>query len=278
MTSLFSNSYFQGQIIPAQEILAQAQQGHPIAIATLINYITQSRGVRVKVQSKGAHLHILLEYQQAPDRQQAVAFVQGCLTALEVQNVATVTVYGRQQGKKTPTWQQAVPLREERSIVPVAEEGAIVLVEDQQNQATDLLNLAAEHRYNTASSSTSSIQGGEGMPVNWLDPISLMENPLSLMQPSESPEILKRPESVAVLLFVSVFIFWDAYLSLMEEDETKPQKVLSTSQLARRLKTAKGTIRRKKRLDDFGAWTQSLDPEGIAWTYNRGVYLPESLI
>lgn len=91
----------------------------------------------------------------------------------------------------------------------------------------------------------------------------------------ETPEVLKRPESVIFLLFISLFIFWDAYVDFLEADFSPENATISASQLARRLKVSRKTIRRRKRDVDFSAWTRSLDPEGIAWTYRKGYYLSQ---
>jgi hypothetical protein len=104
------------------------------------------------------------------------------------------------------------------------------------------------------------------------------ESEPAALDQSDSPELLKRPESVIFLIFISLLLFWEAYLSLLEESEPSAQSTVqahSTSQLSRRLQTAKGTIRRRKYAPDFSEWTQGLDPDGIAWTYQRGLYVPQ---
>lgn len=95
--------------------------------------------------------------------------------------------------------------------------------------------------------------------------------------PAATPELLKRPESVIFLLFISLFFFWDAYLDFVEEDFSANTTAISASQLARRLKVSRKTIRRRKREPDFPTWSQSLDPDAIAWAYRKGYYLPQSL-
>jgi hypothetical protein len=89
---------------------------------------------------------------------------------------------------------------------------------------------------------------------------------------SESPDLLKRPEAVIFLLIAALFVFWDAYLSLLDEANSTS---LSSRQLAQRLGTTQKTIRRRKSQPDFSAWTQQLDPDGVAWTYcTGGMYAP----
>ncbi|NJO41232.1 MAG: hypothetical protein HC769_16080 [Cyanobacteria bacterium CRU_2_1] len=105
---------------------------------------------------------------------------------------------------------------------------------------------------------------------------SSLELPSELPPPSETPDVFKRPETVIFLIFIGLFVFWDTYATLLEEAESSSKRSLTTGQLARRLKTSKSMIRRKKRLNGFSEWTQRLDPDGVAWVYHRGVYLPHS--
>jgi hypothetical protein len=82
------------------------------------------------------------------------------------------------------------------------------------------------------------------------------------------PEVFKRPEW-AILVFVLALL---TYLTLLTD--APPDQLLSSRQLARRLGVEQKILRRKKYQPDFGAWTQNLDPDGIAWTYQHGAYLP----
>jgi hypothetical protein len=91
---------------------------------------------------------------------------------------------------------------------------------------------------------------------------------------SETPDVLKRPEAVILILIAALFVFWDTYLSLLDEVSAAS---LSTRQLAQRLGTSQKVIRRRKRQADFGEWTQQLDPDGIAWMYcSGGAYAPKA--
>lgn len=228
----------------AQEILTLAQQGHPTAIATLINFFTQPQGIEARVQRQGDRLHILLESAQTPNQLEAVAFVRNSLEDLKVEPIQVITIYGRQRGETAPVWQQTISL-----------------------EAPELDEVTLTARLTEANA----------MPIGMLAPFSPADTP-QLPAASDPPEVLKRPESVIFLIFFSIIIFWDAYLSLLDEHNEQPRtaQTLSTSQLARRLNTAKGKIRRQKRLDGFSDWTQRLDPEGIAWVYHRGGYVPAS--
>jgi hypothetical protein len=83
---------------------------------------------------------------------------------------------------------------------------------------------------------------------------------------------LKRPEAVVLILFVSLIMLWQMYLDFVEG--TDLDKPLSNRELARRLGITRNTLSRRKDRIDFPAWTQDLDPDGIAWVHQNGVFVP----
>lgn len=92
------------------------------------------------------------------------------------------------------------------------------------------------------------------------------------LQVWETPQGLDRPEIFALLAFALLVLLWEAYVSLMEE--AIPETALSSQRLAQRLGISASSIKRRKKLADFSRWTQSLDPEGIAWAYQHGLFVP----
>jgi hypothetical protein len=86
-------------------------------------------------------------------------------------------------------------------------------------------------------------------------------------------DILQRPEAVILLILISVLFFWDLYLDLVEDANTDAPR--SGRELARRLGVNSSTISRRKDREGFSEWTKSLDPEGIAWTYRDGIFIPQ---
>lgn len=87
-------------------------------------------------------------------------------------------------------------------------------------------------------------------------------------------EVLRRPEAVVLLLFVTVLILWQAYLDLTESAWEDADIALSSEALAQRLGVSRATIYRRKNKEDFSAWTQTLDPESIAWMYVAPKFIP----
>ncbi|MBJ7900829.1 MAG: hypothetical protein GC158_13150 [Cyanobacteria bacterium RI_101] len=53
-----------------------------------------------------------------------------------------------------------------------------------------------------------------------------------------------------------------------EPAATAPSQTLIQSELAKRLDTTSSTIARRKEGEDFPEWSQSKDPEGLAWRYD----------
>jgi hypothetical protein len=84
-------------------------------------------------------------------------------------------------------------------------------------------------------------------------------------------ELLKRPESVVLVLFVTLLMFWQLYLDLAEGSDSE---AIPTSKLADRLGVSRSTIRRRKYREDFADWTRSRDPEGKAWMAWGSRFLP----
>jgi hypothetical protein len=221
----------------AQEILVLAQQGDPRAIATLMNCITRPKGVNVRVQKHKTCLHILFEAEQPPNQDETVEFACESITTLEVEP-SQLMIYGRQQGQSTVAWQQMVDLQHP------------------QPNAVELEDATTE------------------APIGLLDPFTIADESLEPIQDrSEAPDMLKRPESVILLIFASIVLFWDTYIALLEEADGSQMR-LSTSQLAQRLNTTPTILRHKKRLSDFGDWSRHRDPDGVAWVYKNGIYSP----
>ncbi|WAL62210.1 hypothetical protein [Thermocoleostomius sinensis] len=271
-------------------ILSLARQGHPIAIATLLNYVTQPHGIKLRVRRQDDRLQMLLESQQVPPMPAAIEFVQHSMKILNVEQITTVDIYGRQQGNWVPAWQKTIYLETESCwkhhasltglvdrFVPLSVEEksveenpvAPIPLSSSENPIPAMESSEAPLALNETETSAIVLQETETAPAREIS--SASENP----HERHAPDLLRRPESVIFLFFISLFLFWDTYLSLLEEADRSPMQAHSTSQLSRRLKTAKGAIRRRKYAPDFSEWTQRLDPDGIAWSYQRGLYIPQ---
>jgi hypothetical protein len=88
---------------------------------------------------------------------------------------------------------------------------------------------------------------------------------------TEVSRLLQRPEAVVLLFLLALATLWDLYLDLAEGEQ---RGAISGAQLAIRLDVSPSTISRRKRQDGFSTWSQTLDPDGIAWVYQNGRFLP----
>ncbi|MBD3883773.1 hypothetical protein IFO70_18580 [Phormidium tenue FACHB-886] len=227
--------------------LSLIQQGDPVALAAIFNRSLQLQDIQMKARRRGNWLHLLLESEVLPAQSKAVAFVQAGMRLLEIESIQKVTVYGRRRGDRAPAWQQTIVLQPIQT-TPAQES-------DFMEPATTTDSPELPEAVTPEQQTSAAPQTPEG----------------------ELPNIFKRPEAVAFILFCSLVLFWDAYIAVIEE--TSPQQTssrkLTSSQLAHRLKTSRGAVRSMRHQNYFSEWTRNLDPEKIAWSYRRGVYVPK---
>ena len=93
-------------------ILEQAKQGNPDAIAALMSRSMKSQGIDVRASLEGSCLQVRLEAQKVPSPQATIAFVRKGLTNLGVERIESVEIESYQPGEATPTWQEQIFLRE----------------------------------------------------------------------------------------------------------------------------------------------------------------------
>jgi hypothetical protein len=297
----------------SSEVVNLAKKGDSGAIAVVMNEITQSKGVLVRVQYQGDCLHILFQGAQIPKQQTAIALVRSVLKQLNIHWHKSVMVYGRQQGSHHTSWHEALRLESyfeldpDAQLTEQAEESELPLAvepiePDVQGNLPSTSVTSKPELFQASASAIDSIElepseSGditepeielseiEILAPDPVEPTPTVEIPMetsslasrpetALAETSEIPEFLKRPESVVFIFFTTIFVFWEAYLSLL--NELAPETSLSCRQLADRLKVSKSTVRKRKRQPGFSDWSKSLDPDGIAWVYETGgLYRPQ---
>ncbi|MEB3293978.1 MAG: hypothetical protein VKJ24_12540, partial [Synechococcales bacterium] len=92
------------------QVLEQAQQGNPDAIAALINRQTKPQGVDAKAARKENRLQILLEGLDLPNERLSTMVSQG-VHKLGLNTI--LQVYGRQVGQETMAWIKAFQISPE---------------------------------------------------------------------------------------------------------------------------------------------------------------------
>nr|MDJ0556159.1 CapA family protein [Microcoleaceae cyanobacterium MO_207.B10] len=94
-----------------QEILTQAQQGDPKAIAFLVNQALSSIRVKSRANIQKNCLHLLLESSQLPEREACVRVIQNGMQRLNPLFIDFVNIYGRRLGHRTPDWTEVIELQ-----------------------------------------------------------------------------------------------------------------------------------------------------------------------
>lgn len=264
----------------SSEVLSLAKQGDPAAIAALMNQVTQPLGILVRVKYQDNCLHLLFEGEPAPEQHIAVSFVRSSLNILKLHSLKTIGVYGRQNKSHHYSWQEVIHQSYFES--PTLQDIVDLEIID---PARDEVNLP-DSEIETSETEISDTEPISPLSQNLLteatptQAIILMDTSLlaqrsdsALAETSEIPDYLKRPEAIVFIFLTTLFVFWETYLSLLEE--FAPEASLSCRQLSQRLGVSKSTVRKRKRQAGFSEWSKSLDPEGIAWVYQSGgLYCP----
>jgi hypothetical protein len=131
--------------------------------------------------------------------------------------------------------------------------------------------------------SLSELESDLDVPVS--EPGSLSEPELDLDVPVSEPGSLSEPESDLDVPVSEPGSLSESKLDLetsshQEQEANSDDKPLPLTQaeLAKRLKTNSNTIRKKRTTSDFSSWTQSLDPEGVAWKYSPQDNSPKNIL
>ncbi len=278
-----------------QELLAHAQQGNPKVIAAILNHALKPRGIVAQVARRETCLYVLLQAIAIPPEAEAIALVSTLLHQLEAKPIETVAIRGQRTGDKSVAWRQEILLHAQPPTPPTF---ALDVTQTADPSPTNPVALTADPAPITPAAAPAIIEPEAIQPVTlqanpWDEPAATSTAPmpastaavapgseLEAIAPAQSLQslkleaVLRRPEAVILLLFVSMIILWQAYLDLTESDWEESDVVLSSSALAKRLGVSRSTIYRRKNKAYFGAWTQTLDPDGIAWMYVTPKFVP----
>jgi len=95
------------------ELIKLAQQGHPQAIALLLNHDLQSHDIQATVGEHAGTLHILLESQKIPPQETYGKIIYQGLQKLAIATIDKAHIYGRTTGDREFAWKTVVSLREQ---------------------------------------------------------------------------------------------------------------------------------------------------------------------
>jgi hypothetical protein len=305
MGNKFSSSQFSTNIMSPVEIQAlfnRAQQGDPQAIASLLHHATKRKGVTVRARRQDRKLHLLLEGDRVPNQQPAVNYVRHQIERLQVQSIESVTVYGKHHDLTSPEWSDSFPINHQNAAqaifsldqsanlneveLPVFPSEAFSEAFDSEAfdvEAPDKWGAAGQDAVGDEVDQDEQEQPEGAIadelpilhPVPYIPPEQLAVSSHTMETTAQTPQIpdfLKRPDAVALILCALILTLWDTYLAILNDVDSLDS--LSASQLARRLGVETRQVRTNKRHAYFGEWTQSLDPNGIGWKYQQGMYVP----
>ncbi|MBF2028462.1 MAG: type IV pilin-like G/H family protein [Oscillatoriales cyanobacterium C42_A2020_001] len=85
-------------------LLELAKDGNPQAIATLMNFVLEPKGVTAKVTLKENCLHIFFTSEQLLSKATIASFVQSGLKTLGARSFGKVKLYAQKVGQSTPIW------------------------------------------------------------------------------------------------------------------------------------------------------------------------------
>jgi len=153
---------------------------------------------------------------------------------------------------------------------------------DADGQSSVASQMAAVANVSQSDSTSASASASASAPDEAATDTSKVKNP-SLREVAEAlrgvtavdtQSLLQRPEAIVLLAWLSMLVVWQLYLALATDEEIPGDQSLSNRKLAKRLGVHPRTLSRRRHRSDFSGWSQDLDPQGIAWTYEGGGYAP----
>jgi Zn-dependent protease with chaperone function len=100
-------------MMSSQELIAQAQQGQPGAIAALINQSLKSKGIQATVNWAQTTLQVLLTLSGnvSYSEEKLVSIIRRGLMVLQVPQIQQVMVYAKLSGEAVPLWSRQFAIR-----------------------------------------------------------------------------------------------------------------------------------------------------------------------
>jgi len=283
----------------SQDILERAREGDPRVIAAVLNRVLKPLGVRSQAARRDRVLHIVCSSEAIPDVERTTAVVRRLVDELGMRSVEQIRLYGQKSGEESVAWKQnlAVMIEPEPTISMINSQSDAPEMRPHDETPsvppveTPVETLSSESSDAVTPDPFSFMPGGEPVPPPAIAPTSPeplssgvptqlehdeLADALAMNQPDAADEaevsrLLQRPEAVVLLFLLALATLWDLYLDLAEGDQSG---AISGAKLAARLDVSPSTISRRKNQDGFSTWSQTLDPDGIAWVYQGGRFLP----
>jgi hypothetical protein len=284
---------------PSQNTLDLAKQGDPEAIARILTYhLTQRYNMTASVIRLGDYLSVLVEAGFVPESGPMVQLVQEIVQSLGIEGITTIEISARQISGGEVLWSQTIEVHSEHfsalmndetsspsisaSSTPTPQESAptrsaeVAIVNPLQPETAP----PSAHTEATTPLPPAPAVSPTSHPIPAVTAASMpslltQSLPDAESQDDEWSEVLKkvvqRPEMLAVVAFALVVVLWDTYVEWMTEAD--PSQPLSATKLARRLGVTNSTLASYKYRPNFNTWSQDLDPDGIAWSYEGNKFV-----
>jgi hypothetical protein len=283
----------------SQDILERARKGDPRVIAAMLNRVLNPLGVRSQAARRDRTLHIVCSGDLVPDAGRMTALVRKLVDELGMQSIEQIRLYGQKSGEESVAWKH--------NLAVTMEPEPTTSMTNYQPDAPEMHppdETSPPSPVESPVDPLSSAPGDAGTPAPMAavpspepDPFPaiapMTPEPVAAAAPTEleretladalvmaeassgdEPEIsrlLQRPEAVVLLFLLVLATLWDLYLDLADSDQGNS---LSGARLAARLGVNPSTVSRRKNQDEFSIWSQKLDPDGIAWVYQNGRFMP----
>lgn len=231
-----------------QNTLDLARQGDPAAIAVILTYhLSQQSNTTASAIRLGNYLSVLIDTGYTAPQERLVHLVLSILRDLDIQGISVVEISARQTDDPEMHWSQTIELT------------------DSPILTTTMTELppanATTSPHSTVTETERSLE------------FSSATTPTAETRDSPLYAFLQRPELVALLAFAVILVLWDSYIEWMGEiDASQP---LTGVKLAKRLGVSASTLSRVRHHANFSQWSRTLDPEGIAWSYENKLYVPQ---
>ncbi|HEY9645466.1 MAG TPA: chemotaxis protein CheW [Chroococcidiopsis sp.] len=92
-------------------LLHQAKQGDPSAIATLIGKRLSARGITVNANRTDTALEIWIDGKLVPDEEYILNYVRRGFESLQADSIQQIVLHGRGAGTSIPSWTQVINLK-----------------------------------------------------------------------------------------------------------------------------------------------------------------------
>jgi hypothetical protein len=107
------------------DALAAAKLGNPSAIAAFLTHHLRTRSLKVKAASAADCLNLLVEGEALPDQEWVVGQVIHEVSALAIESIAVLQIYGKAAAESKPQWSYRFDLSQE--VPPELEAEPIVI-------------------------------------------------------------------------------------------------------------------------------------------------------